>query len=90
MPGDVDLSVVFAYTVGLIALYLLFRLLWVPAKLVLRCGYALLAGLAAIAALNLVGSYFAFHLPLNIFSAFTVGFLGVPGIALLVALRNVF
>lgn len=90
MPGDVDFSVVLAYTVGLIALYLLFRLLWVPAKLVFRCGYALLVGLAVIAGLNLIGRHLAFHLPLNILSAFTVGFLGIPGIVLLIALRGLF
>jgi len=90
MPGGVDLTVVLAYTVGLIAVYILFRLLWVPAKLALRCGYALLVGVAVIGGLNLIGRYLAFHLPLNVVSVFTVGFLGIPGIVLVIALGSLF
>jgi inhibitor of the pro-sigma K processing machinery len=90
MPGGVDLSVVLAYTVGLIVLYLLFRLLWAPAKVALRCVYAMGIGLAVIVGANLVGHYVAFHLPLNPFSMLTIGFLGLPGVLLVVAVGRLF
>ena len=90
MPGGVDLSVVLAYTVGLIILYLLFRLLWAPAKLALRGIYAMGIGLGAIVCINLVGRYVAVNLPLNPLSMLTVGFLGLPGVILVLAVARLF
>lgn len=90
MPGGIDLSVVIAYTVGLIVLYLLFRLLWLPAKLVLRGAYAVLVGAMGILAFNAVGSYFSLHIPFNPLSVISVGFFGLPGIGLILALRTLF
>jgi inhibitor of the pro-sigma K processing machinery len=90
MPGAIDLSVVIAYTVGLIVLYLLFRLLWLPAKLMLRGAYSLLVGALGILLFNAVGSYLSVHIPFNALSVVSVGFLGIPGIGLILALRTLF
>lgn len=88
MPGGVDLTVVLAYTVGLIVAYFLLRLLWGPAKLLLRIAYALAIGTAAIGLINLVGGLAQFHIPFNAVSVLSAGFLGVPGIVLVIMLKN--
>lgn len=36
---------------------------------------------------NFIGHYFQYHLPLNAFTALTAGFLGLPGVGMLVALN---
>ena len=90
MPGEVDFGLVLAYTVGLIVVYLLLRLLWLPARLLLRCVYALCLGTLALLAFNLVGRPFALHVPFNLVSVLGAGFLGLPGIVLLLALKTLF
>jgi inhibitor of the pro-sigma K processing machinery len=88
MPGGIDMTVVLAYTVGLVVLYLLCRLLLAPARLLLRVLSALGLGALAILLLNWLGGHFGFHLALNVLSASAVGFLGLPGILLLLGLRG--
>ncbi len=88
MPGGVDLSVVLAYTVGLIVAYLVLRLLWTPARLLLRTAYALAIGAVAILLINLVGGLIDIHIPFNAASVLSAGLLGLPGIVLVVMLRN--
>ncbi|QSO47906.1 pro-sigmaK processing inhibitor BofA family protein [Alicyclobacillus mengziensis] len=38
-------------------------------------------------AVNWIGQYFHYHLPFNAFTALTAGFLGLPGVGMLVALN---
>ena len=40
--------------------------------------------------LNMLGQYVQFHIPINLITAFITGFLGVPGIAYLVAVKIIF
>jgi len=47
-----------------------------------------LLGAAALILINLVGAALEFHLAFNIVSVFVAGFLGVPGIVLLVVLKG--
>lgn len=89
MPAEgVDLTMVLAYTVGLIVVYLLFRLLWLPAKFLLRATTAVIVGAVSIGLLNLLGPYVGLHVPFNALSVLGAGFLGLPGIALVIALNG--
>ncbi len=88
MPGGVDLTVVLAYTVGLIIAYLLLRMLWTPARLLLRVAYAVVIGAVAIALINLVGGLVQIHIPFNAVSVLSAGLLGLPGIVLVLMLGN--
>lgn len=45
------------------------------------------AAFCAIWAVNVVGAFAGFHMGLNLVSALTIGILGVPGIALLLAVK---
>jgi len=86
----IDYSVILAYTVGIILLFMLGRLLLVPLKVVLKLVYNALLGAIAILVVNFIGGVFSFHIAFNIYTAFIVGTLGVPGFILLVILKLIF
>ncbi len=85
-----DYGVILAYIVGILLLFILGRLLVVPLKVVLKLALNGLAGAAAILVVNWVGSFFGFHLALNIYTAFIAGTLGIPGFILLIILKLLF
>jgi inhibitor of the pro-sigma K processing machinery len=86
----VNYSVILAYAVGVILLFILGRVLLVPLKFVLRLTYNALLGAVCIIAVNFIGGFAGFHIAFNIFTAFIVGFLGIPGFILLVVLKLLF
>ncbi len=45
-------------------------------------------GAVLLAIINFVGIYFDFYIALNIYSALIIGILGVPGLILLILLKN--
>jgi inhibitor of the pro-sigma K processing machinery len=59
-------------------------------KIVSRIVVNGLLGAAALILINLVGAALGFHLAFNIVSVYVAGFLGVPGIVLLVVLKKYF
>lgn len=83
----INYEVILAYIVGIILLFILGRLLIVPLKEVFKLLLNTFAGAIAILCANLIGSLLGFHIALNIYSAFIVGFLGIPGFILLIILR---
>lgn len=85
-----DIRIVLAYIVGIILLFTIGRVLLIPLKVVLRLIYNALLGGIVLVAINLAGGLFNFQIALNIFSAFIVGTLGVPGIVLLIVLKFIF
>ncbi len=87
---ELDYTIIIAYIFGIIILFLLGRLLFVPIKIVLRLVFNALIGGVAILLVNFLGSAFNFHMDLNVYSALIVGMLGVPGIALLIILKYMF
>lgn len=76
------------FIAGLILIALVGKLLLVPHRFFWRlllngiCGAVLLTGL------NLLSAFTHLTLPVNPFSALTVGSLGVPGVLLLLALQT--
>jgi len=82
-----DYTILLAYAVGLLLLYLAARLLYLPIKVIALLIYNSLLGGVMLWLLNLVGAYVGFHIPINLVSAPLAGFLGLPGIVLLVILQ---
>lgn len=78
------LPVIGAYVVGILLVLIVGRLLVFPIKIVFRLVYNGIIGGITLWLVNFVGAYFGFHLPLTVWTALLVGFLGVPGVALLV------
>lgn len=87
---EINYSVILAYVIGIFLLFLLGRVLLVPLKIVLRLVYNALLGAICIIAVNFIGSLAGFHIALNVFTSFIVGFLGIPGLILIVVLKLIF
>lgn len=74
---------------GMVLLYLVGTLLETPLKLLFKLLLNGLLGSLALVTLNMIGTVLSFSLAVNPLSALTVGFLGIPGLVLIVALKLV-
>ncbi len=81
------INVIIAALFLLVILYIIaqvfikpFKLLW---KVLINSGIGLILLIAA----NYFASYFNFYIPVNIITILTAGFLGVPGILLLICFQ---
>lgn len=83
----VELNIILAYAFGIVLIYLVGRVFFMPIKLVLRLIYNGLIGGVMLWALNFVGAYFAFTIAINPITALIAGFLGMPGIIILVLFK---
>ena len=86
----VDWKTLLAYAFGIVVVYLIIRLLMPPMRFTARLAVNALVGIVLLLTYNLVGSFFNQAMPLNPITVLIAGFLGVPGVALLVALRYVY
>lgn len=87
MPGFGELNVVFAYAFGIILIYLIGRVFLMPLKLIFRLIYNGLIGGLMLWVVNLVGSYVDFTIGINAITALIAGFLGIPGVILLILFK---
>ena len=76
--------IVGAYAFGIVLILLLGFFLVIPLKMVFRLVYNGLIGGVALWLINLVGAGFGCVLPITVWTALLVGFLGLPGVAILV------
>lgn len=77
-----EVGVILATLLLLMSLYIIVRLTLGPLKVISRFLVHCLIALLVLIALNFVGYYAGFHLPINPVSVIGVGLLGVPGLAL--------
>ncbi len=82
-----DINLILGIGVACLVVFYLLKALSRPlanlGKLLMRSAVAF----CVMWAVNVVGGFFGFHIGLNLISALTVGLFGVPGIALLLAVR---
>ena len=78
------LPIVGAYAFGIVLILLLGFFLVIPLKIVFRLVYNGLIGGVALWLINLIGAGFGFVLPITVWTALLVGFLGLPGVAILI------
>ena len=86
----IQYSNMFLYIIGVIILFLLGRFLLLPMRILAKFVYNALIGSIVIILINFVGGLVGFHIALNIITALVAGFLGLPGVGLLVILKLVF
>ena len=87
MSLGLSIEVILFFAVGLILLYLLGWLLVAPLKFILKLiANGILGGLALVI-INLAGGIFGITIAINIWTALTVGLLGLPGLALLFLIK---
>jgi len=77
------MPVIAAYVIGILLIFLLGRILVIPLKIVLKLVYNGLIGGLVLWFVNLIGSPLGFALPITVWTALVVGFLGLPGAGLL-------
>ncbi|HHU50149.1 MAG: pro-sigmaK processing inhibitor BofA family protein [Caldicoprobacterales bacterium] len=87
MGLDISLDIILAYALGLVLLYLIGWLLLVPLKLILRFFINAILGGIALWLLNLAGGLIGVTVAINPVTALTVGFLGIPGLLLILLLQ---
>lgn len=79
-------ELVLSFALGLGLLYLIGWLLLVPMRFLWRLMAGALLGALALMVVNHFGAMLGVSVPVNPFTALAVGFLGLPGAALVVAL----
>lgn len=84
---NIPFDIILAYAVGLGLLYFVGWLLLVPFRFLLRWIINALIGGAVLWLLNLIGGLINVTVAVNPITALTVGFLGLPGIILILLLQ---
>lgn len=82
-----DMTIIAAYIFGIILLYVLGRMFLMPLKLIFKLIYNALIGGAMLWAVNYIGGHFAFSIAINPLTAVIAGFLGLPGVLLLILIK---
>lgn len=89
MGMGIELSVIFAYALGLILLYVVGYLLLFPLKWILKLIYNGIIGGILLLLVNLIGNIVGFSIVINPITALIAGFLGIPGVIMLMLLKGV-
>jgi len=84
MGLGIQWQVIVAFGLGILLLYITGYLLLLPFKTVLKLLGNALIGAAALALLNVFGAAIDLYIPLNPLTAIVAGYLGLPGVLLLV------
>jgi len=77
-----EMGILLAFTLGMIGMYLLAWIFFVPMKIVVKLLFNSILGGVAVVLLNVIGGAFGVHIALNFLTAALVGVLGVPGLVL--------
>ncbi len=84
-----DSAVIISLLACLIVLLLLFGAPLKPLRLVGQGLIKLMFGALLLFFLNVIGENFSVHVPINLATAAVSGFLGIPGIAALIAIDQI-
>ncbi|NLM46736.1 MAG: pro-sigmaK processing inhibitor BofA [Firmicutes bacterium] len=87
MP-DIGLNTVIAVIFGFLVLYYLLRLLATPARLLLRVLLTGVVGAAVLFVFNFVAGFFGLALGINAVTSLIVGFMGLPGLVMLIVVQK--
>ena len=71
----------------LVIIFIIAQIIMKPIKLVWKLVINSIIGLVLLMLTNYIGAYFNFSLPLNILTVLISGFLGIPGIFLLICFQ---
>jgi len=83
-----DINVLLAVIFGLIVLYMVAKIMFTPARMVLRLLVSACIGGIAVFIFNLVGNFFGLVIGINFVTAMLVGYMGLPGLVMLVLLQR--
>lgn len=89
IPGITwDMNTIIAFGFGLLLIYLIGRIFFMPIRLIFKLLYNGIVGGLILWGLNFIGAYFGYTIAINPVTAVVVGFLGLPGVVLLVLFKT--
>ncbi len=83
----IDMNLLIAYAFGLLLIYVLARVLFLPVKVLVLLVYNGLIGGLIVFLVNIAGAVLGFHIGLNPATALLVGFMGAPGLVMLLIIH---
>jgi inhibitor of the pro-sigma K processing machinery len=81
------INVIMAALFLLVILYLVAQVFMKPIKLLWKLLFNSAVGLILLLVVNYIAGYFSFSLPINVITVLIAGFLGLPGIILLICFQ---
>ena len=84
-----DPSTIIAFAVGLIALYVIGLLLVIPIKIILKLIINGIIGGITLLLVNFIGGFIGLTIGINPVTAVIAGFLGLPGVVLLIIIQAI-
>lgn len=75
------------FMIAIILLFLVVKILGKPLILLLKLILNGILGVILLVVVNLIGSYFAFHIGINAITAIIAGFFGIPGVIFLIIFK---
>lgn len=85
-----NMGTIFYYAIGLFLLYILGLILVWPIKKIIKLLINGVLGVIMLFVFNIIGSLFGLGIEINPLNAIIVGFLGIPGVALILILQLIF
>jgi len=82
------MDVILGYAIGIVAIYLVAKLLSVPIRILSKLVFNGIAGGITLLIVNWVGGSFGIVVGINVISALIAGFFGIPGVLLLIFINN--
>ena len=79
-----DVTSIIAYIACILFLFIFGRIFIFPIKIILKLVINSILGGLTIFLINIIGSFFNFHIGLNLITSIFVGVLGVPGAIIIV------
>jgi len=83
------IQTVLAYAFGLFLLYIIGMLLVIPIKIIFKFIMNGILGALLLFIVNIIGGFVNFTIPINPVNAIVTGFLGIPGVILLIILQKI-
>jgi inhibitor of the pro-sigma K processing machinery len=80
-------NIIMAVLFFLVILYILAQVVVKPIKLLWKLLLNSAVGIVLLMLTNYIGSYFDFSIPINLITVLITGFLGVPGILLIICFK---
>ena len=82
-----DFNNIIVYIACIFFLFIFGKIFIVPIKTILKLVLNSVLGGVVIFLINFIGAYFNFHIGLNLVTSIFVGFLGIPGVVVIVLLK---
>lgn len=88
--GSLNTPTLIAYGVAVVLLLFMVSAFKTPARIIARLLLNGVLGLLALILVNSAGNLINFHIPVNIYTIFITGILGIPGFVLTIILTRIF